>query len=124
VRKLAAALEISVEELTTKPFSARLALTPESALEMHPEAFERVVPQSSEEELVRTIKGLVGNQPARTRADLKKSLKEGPEKREQRTESLRRAMEIREELKKRGADEDPRDYLPDLDRFLDALGYE
>ena len=78
---------------------------------------------SSEEELVRTIKGLVGNQPARTREDLKKSLKEGTE-RQRRVEILRRATEIREELLNRGADEDPRNDLPDLDKFLEALGIE
>ena len=79
--------------------------------------------RSSEEELVRTIKGLVGNQPARTREDLKKSLKEGTE-RQRRVEILRRATEIREELLNRGADEDPRKYLADLDKFLEALGIE
>jgi hypothetical protein len=79
--------------------------------------------RSSEEELVRTIKGLVGDQPARTREDLKKSLKEEAE-RQRRVERLRRATEIREELLKRGADEDPRNYLPDLDKFLEALGIE
>ena len=79
--------------------------------------------RSSEEELVRTIKGLVGNQPARTREDLKKSLKEGTE-RQRRVEILRRATEIREELLNRGADEDPRNDLPDLDKFLEALGIE
>jgi hypothetical protein len=81
------------------------------------------VSRSSEEELVRTIKGLVGNQPARTREDLKKSLKEGTE-RQRRVEILRRATEIREELLNRGADEDPRNDLPDLDKFLEALGIE
>ena len=80
--------------------------------------------RSSEEELVRTIKGLVGNQPARTREDLKKSLKEGMERRKRRVERLRRATEIREELLNRGADEDPRNDLPDLDKFLEALGIE
>jgi hypothetical protein len=81
------------------------------------------VSRSSEEELVRTIRGLVGNQPARTREDLKKSLKEGTE-RQRRVEVLRRATEIREELLNRGADEDPRNDLPDLDKFLEALGIE
>jgi hypothetical protein len=81
------------------------------------------VSRSSEEELVRTIRGLVGNQPARTREDLKKSLKEGTE-RQRRVEILRRATEIREELLNRGADEDPRNDLPDLDKFLEALGIE
>jgi hypothetical protein len=81
------------------------------------------VSRSSEEELVSTIKGLVDNTPARTREDLKKSLKEGTE-RKRRVESLRRATEIREELLNRGAEEDPRNYLPDLDKFLEALGIE
>ena len=66
---------------------------------------------------------MVGNQPARTREDLKKSLKEGTE-RQRRVEILRRATEIREELLNRGADEDPRNDLPDLDKFLEALGIE
>jgi len=87
------------------------------------EAFERALEGSSEEELVTTIKGLVGNRPPRTREDLKKSLAEGTEK-ERRVEIFSRALRIREELKSRGAEEDPGEYLPDFKKYLEALGYE
>jgi hypothetical protein len=90
---------------------------------MTSEAFERALKGSSDEELVTTIKALVGNQPARTREDLKKSLAEGTEK-ERRVEIFSRALRIREELKRRGAHADPGEYLPDFKKYLDALGYE
>ena len=90
---------------------------------MTSEAFERALKGSSEEELVTTIKGLVGNQPPRTREDLKKSLAEETEK-ERRVEIFSRALRIREELMRRGAQADPGEYLPDFKKYLEALGYE
>ena len=90
---------------------------------MSDEGFDKAVLRSSEKELVTTIKGLVGNQPARTRADLKRSLAEGTEK-GRRAKIFSRATSIREELKTRGVEEDPREYLPDFETYLKALGYE
>jgi len=39
-------------------------------------------------------------------------------------EIFSRALRIREELKSRGAEEDPGEYLPDFKKYLEALGYE
>ena len=90
---------------------------------MPDEGFDRAILRSSEEELVTTIKGLVGNQSARTRQDLKRSLAEGTEK-GRRAKIFSRASSIREELRIRGAEEDPREYLLDFKKYLEALGYK
>ena len=116
-RKLAASLDIAVEDLTTYPKSQApqlewvLSLSDADMLRLR----LRDVPT---QELRSWIKALAGNQRHRTIEDLRTHT----DMREAVAKSLvmLRATIIRGELLSR-EDEDPKNYLPDLKRHLDAL---
>jgi transcriptional regulator with XRE-family HTH domain len=116
-RKLAASLDIAVEDLTTYPKSQApqlewvLSVSDADMLRLR----LRDVPT---EELRIWIKALAGNQRHRTIEDLRTHT----DMREAVAKSLvmLRATIIRGELLSR-EDEDPKNYLPDLKRHLDAL---
>jgi len=69
-------------------------------------------------ELREQVKALAGNQRAKTIEDLR--TREGMQKAVAQSLVMHEATEIRAELLERG-EEDPKAYLPDLRRYLDAL---
>jgi transcriptional regulator with XRE-family HTH domain len=119
--KIAEALDVEIGDLLGEPtypkapeqlsFEWTLSVTDTDMLR----AALRDVPT---ERLRNWIKALAGNQRVKTVEDLR--TREGIDEARAQSLVMHRATEIRAELLRRN-DEDPKDYLPDLAKYLNAL---
>ncbi len=120
LRKIAAALEVGVEELTAPKGRAPQQL--EWVLSVADVEMLRHRLRDVPTELLRGwIKALAGNQRHKTIEDMKS--REGINEAVAQSLLMFRATILRDELLRR-EDEDPKDYLPDLRKHLDALGLD
>ena len=131
LEKLADALGVELGDLFPKAQAPLFQELPDSAAEEERRYSEEGTFSVSDTDMLRVrlrdvptgrlrnrIKALAGNQRAKSVEDLR--TREGMDEATAQSLVMHRATEIRAELLRRN-DEDPKDYLPDLEKYLHAL---
>jgi transcriptional regulator with XRE-family HTH domain len=122
VRNLAAALDIEVMDLLEDYPKARTPLRDNWASSFPEERFRRAVEEADTSELVQAMKRHVGNRPGQSidnyRQDKESAMAAGLEQ----AAVFAHALIVDQELRARGHEEDPAEFLPDYRRWREATG--